>query len=152
MSLQFEVKEIFPVPQEKAFDALLDLDAAKHWMEGLVGMERLDEGPMKLGSEWKETRKMYGTVASEYFEVVELERPNKIVLHVDGTKGTTGKGFYIYTYTLRSIDEGTEVTLQGEISGLTGLAKVLGKLMKNTFAKAAAKELVNLKNYLEQTK
>lgn len=94
MSIRFELKQTFQVPQEKVYEALLDLDAAKHWMEGLVRMERLDDGPMKVGSEWKETRKMYGKEATEYFEVRELERPNKIVLYVDETKGSTGKGQY----------------------------------------------------------
>lgn len=112
-------------------------------------MERLDDGPMKVGSEWRETRKMYGKEATEYFKVVELERPNKIVLHVDGAKGSTGKGQYLYTYILRSTGDGTEVTLQGEISGLTGLTKLFGKMMKNIFAKATARELETLKNYLE---
>lgn len=150
MSIQFVVKQWFLVPQEKVYDALLDLDAAKHWMEGLVSMVRLDEGPMKVGSEWKETRKMYGKEATEYFKIVELERPNKIVLHVDGTKGTTGKGQYKYTYTLRSTGSATEVTLNGEISGLTGITKIFGRMMKNIFAKAIAKEMETLKSYLEK--
>ncbi len=152
MSIQFKVKQTFQLPRDKVFVALLDLDAAKHWMEGLVRMERLDNGPMKAGSKWKETRKMYGKEATEYFEVLELERPNKIVLYVDGTKGSTGKGQYMYTYILRSTADGTEVSLHGEISGLTGLTKIFGKMMKNIFAKACAKELETLKHYLEKSR
>lgn len=34
MSLRFEVRRTFQVPQEKAYASLLDLDAAKHWMQG----------------------------------------------------------------------------------------------------------------------
>lgn len=119
-------------------------------MQGLVGIERLDEGEMKVGSEWKETRKMFGQEASEYFEVVELDEPNKIVYYVDGAGGTTGKGEYIYTYLLTSVGDKTEVTLQGEIKGLTGLTKLFGKLMKGTFAKACAKDMDALKSYLEK--
>lgn len=48
MSIQFEAKQTIQVPIEEAFHALLDLDAAKEWMQGLVRMERLDEGPMRV--------------------------------------------------------------------------------------------------------
>lgn len=125
------------------------MEAAKNWMQGLVRMERLDEGPMKEGSEWKETRKMFGTEATEHFEVVELRDPDKIVLRCDGTKGTTGKGEFVYTYTLNSVNNQTEITLNGEINGLTGFAKFFGKMMAGTFKKACAKDLDALKGYME---
>lgn len=150
LSIQFEVKRFFKVPQEEMFEALLDLDAANQWMQGLVRMERLDEGPIVVGSKWKETRKMFGTEASEHFEVVELDQPKKQVLRCDGTKGTTGKGEYIYTYNIRSVGEATEVTLHGEINGLTGFAKLMGKMIVGTFKKATAKDLDALKSYLEK--
>lgn len=150
MSIRFEVTRTFQVSKQEAYRSLLDLQAAEKWMQGLVGIERLDEGEMKVGSEWKETRKMFGQEASEYFEVVELDEPNKIVYYVDGARGTTGKGEYIYTYLLTSVGDKTEVTLQGEIKGLTGLTKLFGKLMKGTFAKACAKDMDALKSYLEK--
>lgn len=98
MSIQFEVERTAKVNQQDVYHALLDIDHAENWMQGLVKMQRLDEGPMKVGSEWHETRKMYGAKATEHFEVIQLDEPNKIVLRCDGTKGTTGKGEYIYVY------------------------------------------------------
>lgn len=150
MSIQFQVKKTFNVSREKAFAALLDLEEAKKWMPGLVSIERLDEGPVKVGSQWKETRKMYGKEATEHFEVVRLDKPEKIVLRCDGTKGTTGKGEYIFTYELIMLnDDQTEVTLHGEIKGLTGFSKILGFFMAGAFKKAFAKDLDALRNHLE---
>jgi carbon monoxide dehydrogenase subunit G len=150
LSIRFEVKKSIQVPIQKAYTGLLDLDAAKHWMQGLVRMERLDDGPMKIGSQWKETRKMYGKEASEHFEVVELHEPDKIVLRCDGTKGTTGKGEFVFTYKLSSSGDQTDIILYGEINGLTGLAKFFGKMMAGTFKKACEKDLDGLKSYLEK--
>jgi carbon monoxide dehydrogenase subunit G len=150
LSIRFEVKRTFQVSGQQAYIALLDLDSAKHWMKGLVGIERLDEGPIQVGSQWKETRKMFGKEASEHFEVIELHEPDKIVLRVDGTKGTTGKGEYLFTYSITSSGNHSEVTLQGEIKGLTGFTKLLGKLIAGTFKKACAKDLDALKSYLEK--
>lgn len=150
MSIRFEVKRTVPISKQKMYNGLLDLDDAKVWMQGFVGIQRLDDGPLKVGSQWKETRKMYGKEASEHFEVVELNEPNKIVLRCDGTKGTTGKGEFIFTYKLDSLDSHTEITLDGEINGLTGISKFFGKMMAGTFKKACAKDLDALIAYLEK--
>lgn len=58
MSVQFEVQRIIEAPKEVVYAGLLDLESAEGWMQGLVGIERLDEGPMREGSAWLETRKM----------------------------------------------------------------------------------------------
>lgn len=39
LSVHFKVKEMFQVPIEKVYVALLDIDAANRWMDGLVGIE-----------------------------------------------------------------------------------------------------------------
>ncbi|WP_226527025.1 SRPBCC family protein [Metabacillus niabensis] len=150
MSIRFEVVRTVQVTKQRAYFGLLDLDSARNWMKGLVKIERMDEGPLKVGSEWRETRKMFGTEATEHFEVVELKEPHKIVLRCDGTKGTTGKGEFVFTYILSSKNDSTEIKLDGEINGLTGLAKLFGKLMAGTFKKACAKDLDSLKSYLEK--
>jgi carbon monoxide dehydrogenase subunit G len=149
LSIQFEVNRTFHVPKQAAYSALIDLESAKHWMQGLVSIERVDEGPLKEGSEWKETRKMYGKEAAEYFEVVKLEEHDRIMLRCDGTKGTTGKGEFLFTYILSETGEGTNVTMLGEIRGLTGLSKLFGKVMAGAFKKACAKDLDSLKKHLE---
>lgn len=130
--------------------ACLILEAANHWMQGLVGIERLDDGPMQVGSQWKESRKMFGNIATEHFEVIEMNEPDKLVLRVDGTKGTTGKGEYIFTYLVNTTNNLTVITLNGEIKGLTGITKLFGKLMAGTFKKASAKDLDALIAFLEK--
>jgi Polyketide cyclase / dehydrase and lipid transport len=152
LSIPFEVKRNFQVSKEEAYRSLLDLDSAEHWMQGLVEIERMDEGSLREGSQWRETRKMFGKEATEYFEVVELKETDKIVLRCDGTKGTTGKGEFVFTYLLTSSGDQTEVTLLGEIRGLNGLSKWFGKLMVGAFKKACAKDLDSLRDYLEKTK
>ncbi|WP_424237592.1 SRPBCC family protein [Bhargavaea ginsengi] len=149
MSIRFEVERDFRVSKEQLYEALLDLEAAEHWMQGLVGIKRQDTGPMQEGSTWIETRKMYGSKASEHFEVVELMPNEKIVIRVDGSKGTTGKGEYLFTYRLGGTGDKSNVHLHGEIGGLTGLTKLFGKMMAGPFKKATAKDLDALKDYLE---
>lgn len=132
------------------YTGLLDLESANHWMQGLVRIERLDEGDLQVGSQWLETRKMFGKEATEHFEVVELQEPEKIVFRCDGTKGTTGKGEFVFTYLLNAKGDDTEIELNGEINGLTGLSKLFGKMMAGTFKKACMKDLDSLGGYLEK--
>ncbi|MCS0791057.1 SRPBCC family protein [Cytobacillus firmus] len=150
MSIRFEVKRTIQVSAQKAYNGLIDLDSAKDWMQGLVGIERFESGLLKVGSQWKETRKMFGNEATEHFEVMDLDEPCKIVLRCDGTKGTTGKGEFIFTYIIDSAGDASEVTLVGEIKRLTGLSKLFGKMIAGAFKKACAKDLDSLKSYLEK--
>ncbi|MGG0716995.1 SRPBCC family protein [Robertmurraya massiliosenegalensis] len=150
MSLRFEVKRTTKIEQERVYASLLDIDSAHNWMQGFVRIERLDDGDLKVGSQWLETRKMFGKEATERFEVVELIEPDKIVLRVDGTKGTTGKGEFVFTYIVTSSPRSTEIKLDGEINELTGLTKLFGKMMAGSFKKACAKDLDSLIEYLEK--
>lgn len=150
MSISFEVLRTTSVSRQQVYDGLLDLEAANHWMQGLVEIKRLEDGEMQEGSQWKESRKMFGHVATEHFEVVELKAPEKIVLRCDGTKGTTGKGEYIFTYILSTTGDHTGITLTGEIKGLTGITKLFSKPMAGIFKKASAKDLDGLIAFLEK--
>ncbi|MFA1822329.1 SRPBCC family protein [Virgibacillus oceani] len=149
MSIHFEVKQTIRVSKEKAFESLLDLDAAHHWKQGLVRIEREDNDPIQPGSEWKERRQVFGKEATEHFEAVELHQPEKIVLRCDGTKSTAGNGEYIFTYRIKTTGESAEITLNGEMKEITGLAKLFGKLLAGSFKKSSAKDLEALKDYLE---
>jgi uncharacterized protein YndB with AHSA1/START domain len=150
MSIRFEVSDVMGATPEQVFDALLDLEAADRWMPGLVRMERLAPGPLDVGSEWRETRKMFGREATEQFRLVSLERPHRLELHVDGSKGSSGRGEHLFEYQIHSIPEGAKVDLKGEIRGLTGLMGLLGKLFVGPYKKACVKDLRGLRFYLEE--
>lgn len=149
MSIRFDATEVIDAPAERVFDALLDLDAAQEWMPGVVSIERLSTGPLGRGGEWRETRKVFGREATEQFELVGLDRPRRIELRVDGTKGSSGCGEYLFTYRLEPGSGGTEVRLTGEIRDLSGPMKWLGKLFVRPYRKACTKDLEALKRFLE---
>jgi len=150
VGIHFEVKQTVQVTKQEVFESLLDFDTAHHWKQGLVRVERLDDGPIKPGSEWKETRKVFSKEAFEHFEVIEIDEPEKIVLRCDGTKSTTGQGEYLFTYRITSAGASSQITLHGEIKEVSGLAKLLGKLTAGSFKKSSATDLKALKHYLEK--
>jgi hypothetical protein len=79
------------VSKLQVYDGLLDIEAANCFRQGLVGIERMDDGLIQVENHWKEYRKIFGQVATEYFEVVEFNEQDKIALRCNGIKGTNGK-------------------------------------------------------------
>jgi uncharacterized protein YndB with AHSA1/START domain len=152
MAISFSVEQFMDAPPDQVFDAMADLDGAKHWMPGLVSLDRLDAGALGPGSRWKETRKVFGKEAFEVFEVTEFVRPSRLGLRVDGSQGTSGRGEYLFQYYLEPENSGTHVWLDGEIRGLSGLYAFLGRLMVISFKKACAKDLQALSAYLSRRK
>lgn len=141
MTLSYMSSVEIDTPPERVFAAITDLDQIRRWMPNLVALEALKPGPVKVGSEWRETRKMMGHQASEVFEVTSLDPPRQIGLRVDGTKGTTGKGVYLFEYRLEPTGGGTRLSLDGHVVMAKAgfLTRLLGKLMIGAFKKACTK-------------
>ena len=149
MGLQFEFNQQIDAPRELVFEALTDLDAFAEYADGDVKIERLDDGPYGVGATWKETRTMFGKDASEYFEVVECDSPERLALFVDGSKGSSGRGEYHYTYELTSTGDGTELTLDARMENMGWLGAIFGRLFSGTFKKAIQADIDRLKEYAE---
>jgi hypothetical protein len=129
---------------------MTDLDSWPRWMQGLVRVEKLTEGPYAVGTRWRETRKMFGSEASEVFEVTGYDPPRRIGLFVDGTQGTTGKGAYRFVYTLEpAAGNATRLRLDGEVDMPGVVARVLGFALKGMFRKGCERDTRALKAYLE---
>lgn len=150
MAVEFSVTQHIEVPPERVFRTMTDLEGAAAWMPDLIAVERLDDGPLAVGSEWRESRRMFGKEATEHFEVTGLDAPRSLRLRVDGTKGSSKRGEYLFHYELTPRGNGTEVRLDGEIRGLLGVAALFGRLFVGPFRKACAKDLAAMKEHLEQ--
>jgi dehydrogenase/reductase SDR family member 12 len=75
---------VVPTPIEVAFDHLADFTTTADWDPGIVAAERLDDGPIGLGSRFR-VRSKIGliTVPLEY-EITAYERPHRLVLETSG--------------------------------------------------------------------
>jgi uncharacterized protein YndB with AHSA1/START domain len=150
MAARFSVSQHFAHSPERVFQALTDLEGAGQWMPGFVRMELLTEGEFRVGTEWRETRRLFGKEATEQFEVTACEPPRRVGIRVDGSKGSSKRGEYVFDYRLEPAAEtGTNVLLHGEIRGLSGLMGLISKLMVGPFKKACAKDLRALAEHLE---
>ena len=148
MPISFSTTEHFPLSREQVFEGLTNLNNAHKWMNGFIRIEPIKGTRIEPGAVWRETRKLYGREATEEFEVTAIIPNREINLRVDGSKGTSKKGIFIFQYILNDNNNGTDVTLNGEVQGLKGITALVFKLFSGSFKKACVKDLVNLRTYL----
>jgi carbon monoxide dehydrogenase subunit G len=149
--LSFTSEHRIDAPPERVFEAMTNPEGFGRWMQGFVRAERITPGDFGVGTQFRETRKMFGKEATEHFEVTACEPGKRLGLKVDGTKGTTGKGEFRFDYEFEPAGAGTRVRTRAEIDMPGGLfTKIIGKLMKGAFKKACDKDLDALKAYVER--
>lgn len=149
MALAFHLEQRIQASADRVFAVLTDLERAGDWMPGFVRIEVLTPGPIRIGTTFRETRKMFGREAVEQFEVTDLDPPRLLGLTVDGTKGSSGKGTFRFRHLLVTEGSTTIVRLEGTIEGLGRVAEFFGRLFMGTMTKATAKDLEALRAYAE---
>lgn len=137
-------------PPDRVFAAMTDFDGYGHWMNGFVGVEKLTQGPFGVGTEWRETRRMFGREASEVFEVTACEPPSRLNLRVDGTRGASRKGEYRFEYQLSPEGTGTRVRVNGQIHMPGWIAGLMSRMFAGMFKKALDKDMQALKQHVEK--
>jgi len=78
--MQIEVSESVARPPAQVFAAASDFAHAASRISGILRVEMLTEGPVGVGTRFRETRKMFGKEASEVMTVAEFEPPRRYVL------------------------------------------------------------------------
>lgn len=151
MPLKCEIELTVAAPPERVWAGLVDIDRMGEWMKGFERNERLTEGPLGKGSQFRQTRKMYRHRAAEVFEVTEFDPPRVLGLYVDGTKGSSRCGEYRFVYTLTPSAAGTRLVMSGEMGGRSGCMMIVGKLMGGLMKKAFRKELVAFGAWVERS-
>lgn len=135
-------------PPAVVFETVVNLDAAREWMPDLLRIEKLTAGPVGPGTEWRETRRISGKEATEHLRVTRFERPSRIDLAIDGTRGTSGRGNYVFVYELVPERTGTNLELTGDIR-MPGIWALLAPSMARSMKKACHKDLEAVKAHLE---
>ncbi|HEX6909628.1 MAG TPA: SRPBCC family protein, partial [Longimicrobium sp.] len=134
------------------FQALTDLEGAARWMPGIAQVERVGEVREGVGSRWRETRVMRGKEVTEELEVTHHHPPSHLTLRIDGTRGTSGRGTYVFDYHLAQRVGGTEVRMNARIDGsLPPMLGWMGPLLAPLIKRECARDLRALAQHLRET-
>ena len=140
---RIERSTVIDRPVDEVFGFTHDLDKNPLWQTTIVEIEPLTEGPLRVGSQWREVRRFLGKRIETVLELTEYE-PNKrsAVKMVSGPVPLSG------SYEYESADGGTKFTVAGELD-----AHGFFKLAEPVFARITGRELEanlgHLKDLLE---
>jgi hypothetical protein len=144
---EFQDQVIVDVPIQEAFQYASTLENAPLFMKNVKKIEKLTEGPVGVGTRYRETREIRGREASAVIEFIEYV-PNAKYSVKSEMKGMET----IYHYSFTSSGSQTNIHFECEIIA----HKFSMKLIKPIFVKIMKKEdddhLHQLKEALEEQK
>ena len=149
MAMGCKVSEQIDAPADVVFAMAGDFANAAERIRGIKKVEMLTEGPVGVGTKFRETRIMFGKEATETMEVLEF---------VPGRSYTLGASSCGCEYrTVVSVEprgKGSEVTFDFSGTSRTLGAKVMmglmGWMVKGACGKAIRQDLADLKAAVEK--
>jgi len=141
------ISRTIQAPAEDVFDASTNIHIWADVVPAINSIEVFTDGPVGVGTRFRETRTMFGREASEEMEFLEFERPNRYVL------GAESHGCrYRTTFTLTPEAGGTKLEMNFDGTPLTFGAKVMSVLMRPMMKKMGemcGKDLDAIKAHVE---
>ena len=149
MPLILQLQTTIAAAPDTVWDVLTDIPCWPLWLPNIVRLEMLGDGAFGVGLRFRETRKMFGRNATEVFEVIALQSPGSLLLHVDGREGSSRRGSYSFKYRLEPVAVGTCLHLDARIEGMGWFFRRVGKLFAGGFRRALAADLAAFKRHVE---
>ncbi len=147
MAAAMIMKEHYDASPEKVFEVASDFHNAADNIGSITKCEVITDGPVGVGTRFRETRLMFKRECTEEMEVVEFDPPRSYTLGAE----SCGCRYRTQLRFTRN-GKGTDLEFRFEAQPLTFFAKVMGFLMKpmmKTMMKECRKHLVDLKKVVE---
>lgn len=144
---QLEINTTIQAPPEAVFDLITDLTGAAERVSGIDKIEMLTDGPLNVGTRWRETRTMMGQSSTEELEVTAVE-PG-----VGYTAECESCGCrFVSSFHCEAESEGTRLRVSLSWKALGFMAKLmspLGALTSGAARKALERDLADIKRAAE---
>ena len=144
----FTIKKRFEAPPERVFEVCTDLRNAARHINGIKKLEVLGDGPIGVGTRFRETRVMFKRECTEEMTITQFE-PNKSY-----SLGATNCGCeYQTTFEFHPTGTSTRVDVTFKSIPKTLFAKLmspLGRLLCGTMKKMFDRDMEDLKAYAER--
>ena len=134
-------------PPDEVFAYLDEVERHGEWQDDIVGVERQTEGPTRLGTRVRETRKVPGGDRSMTYEVTEYDAPRRSSFRVlDGPIRAVG------TISVEPLDDGarSRVTIDMDFEGRGISGKLLVPVARTQARKQVPRGQQKMKEILEQ--
>jgi carbon monoxide dehydrogenase subunit G len=138
----------FDAPQDRVWEVVTDLANAADRISAIMRLELLTDGPVGMGTRFRETRVMFRKEASEEMEITEWDPPHRYV-----TEAESHGARYRTTISCTPDGDRTRVEMTMEATPLSFFAKLmgvaLGWMMKGVCRRAFETDLEDLRSVIE---
>ncbi len=116
---------------EEIFNYVIDLGNYRDWQRGVVEVKQVSSGPLRVGTQINEVRRVLGQRGTSALTITGLQRYSRVAVKSESASVQSE-----FELQLKPVWGGTQVTLTGQVQP-AGMAKVLEPL----FARALAGQL-----------
>ena len=137
-----KIEKKIGAPPERVFALSTDLPRLADTVSGIDAVEVLTDGPVGVGTRWRETRTLYGRQATEEMWVTHFEAPRSFVVEAE-----SHGAHYRTDFSFEPDGAGTRVTLvfsARPVSLLGRIFSVVGRAMFAGVRKALERDLEDL--------
>lgn len=145
--MRISVETEIAAPRETVYDIVTSIARWPQIMSAIEGVEIVTPGPVRAGTRFRETRRMFGREATEEMTVAELDPPGRFVLTAEN-HGTRYRADHI----LEAVPRGTKLTMRFEGTPVTLWARLfapMGFLMIGAVRGQLASDLADIKRAAE---
>lgn len=147
--MKIEVNEHINAPVEKVFAVFADIENAAQHISGIEKIEIVSDTKYGKGTQWRETRTMFGQKATEEMTITEFVEEKYYLVEAE-SHGT----HYKTTFTFTQKEQGTDVMMIFEGIPLTTTSKIMNMfsfIMTGATKKALHQDMVDLKRVCENS-
>ncbi len=142
------VKKQIKASPQRVFETLTDFSRLTDVVSAIKSVELLTDGPLGMGTRYRETRVMFGREASEEMEITEFNPPTSFVLEADNHGA-----HYRTVRTVESAGEESIVTVTFGATATNFFARIMvtlmAPLMKKSLVRCLQQDLAEIKQHLE---
>ncbi len=143
------VEQQIDAAPEDVFRAFSDFENAAQFITGIVRIEMLTTGAVRVGTRWRETRIMFKKEATEEIWLTEFEPPRQYVAEAE-----SNGAHYRSAFRFVPNDGGTRVTMDFEATPVSLFARLTSFLMAPMMLKSVVKvmeqDMIDLKTAIEK--
>ena len=140
----FNMSEWVARPPKEVFDFITTSENASKIVQSVTSLVKLTDGPVRVGTRYRETRLMGGKEQQAELEIVEFEPTQKYAM-----QNVTSGIETVYRYNLQPERDGTRINLVCEVKA-KGIKKLMLPLVVSILKKEDGDHLQRVKKVLEE--
>jgi hypothetical protein len=127
------------------YDFIVNVENAPKWQPAVIETSRITDGPIRVGTQFREVAKMMGRRVETICEITDLQPSRRVAFRAT----SNGPLSYATSYLLEPQGDTTRVTIEGTFT-FKGLWRLLEPLVRGEVRKESAQELLAMKAAIER--